>query len=67
MYLLGVPLPPELDGRVLEEIIDPDYVAAHPIDRETVSPASETLSEPTDYSDVEAEQIESRLQDLGYL
>jgi len=31
LFLLGVPVPRSLEGKVLTEIFDPDYIGAHPV------------------------------------
>jgi predicted AlkP superfamily phosphohydrolase/phosphomutase len=67
LYLLDLPIPRDLDGRVLEEAIDPAYLAAHPprftstgIERrEAAAPSMETL--PGD------EEILDELRALGYI
>jgi predicted AlkP superfamily phosphohydrolase/phosphomutase len=64
VHLLGVPLPDDLDGRVLVQALEPDYVAAHPVRtavREGGAGERVTLS-----SDDEGE-MRKFLQGLGYV
>jgi len=62
LHLLGLPVPADMDGRVLEEI----FPEAPPVRYEEVDNrrAMETAME---YSAQEAELIEQRLKGLGYV
>lgn len=64
LYLLDLPVPKDMDGRVLTEIIEPDYLAKHPIAfaDTTVVPVSEV-----GYSPEEAESVREQLRALGYI
>jgi len=65
MYLLGLPIPRGIDGRVLEEVITPEYASKHPITfSEDLEPAQQAEIQ---YSAQEQAQIEERLKSLGYL
>jgi predicted AlkP superfamily phosphohydrolase/phosphomutase len=74
LHLLGVPVPGEMDGRVLAEILDP---ALSPIDlpvrasamAATPAHAHVTSSAPGDsvYTAEEDAEIQRRLEELGYL
>ncbi len=64
LHLLGAPLPDDLDGRVIEDALDPVWVAAHPVTsaaRRGGGDGPESLSE-----DDEAE-MRKFLQGLGYV
>lgn len=68
LFLLDVPLPPDLDGKVLVEALSQDFLEAHPIrqeDEETAVPAREV--EEATFSPEDAEQIRQRLEGLGYI
>ncbi len=60
---LGLPIPSQMDGSVLQEMFDktvqPEYK------NETEAPSSET--KPHSYSEGDVNRIERRLRDLGYL
>lgn len=65
LHLVGLPIPDNMDGRVIEEVLDPAIVNW---------PVSITRSEQPDrhesasvYDDAEQGMIEERLRDLGYL
>jgi predicted AlkP superfamily phosphohydrolase/phosphomutase len=66
LHLLGVPVPGDMDGRVLTEILDTTVVPP-PIPRE--APAREVTPEPVavGYSAEDEAQVQRRLSDLGYL
>ncbi len=65
LYLMGIDIPYKMDGRVLEEIIKPEYLYAYPpkyVEEEMVSPIEEVSVETS-----EDEQIKEHLRRLGYL
>jgi len=64
LYECSVPVPDDMDGRILTEIFDDQYVKANPL--QVMKPEDTGVSEYT-YSDEETEKVEKRLKDLGYL
>jgi predicted AlkP superfamily phosphohydrolase/phosphomutase len=65
LYLLGVPVPSSLEGRLLTEALDPGPLASRP-------PSSSDDTEPwlapvEDYRPEEAAAVRKRLRELGYL
>lgn len=69
LYLAGIPVPDDMDGRVLREIFDEGYLKQHPIlfsshEREELIT---DLRPGHGYASDEAREIEKRLSDLGYL
>lgn len=64
MHMLGEPVPPVMDGRVLEQIFTTSEEVAYS-DGEGQLPALEAAE--ADFSDDEALQLEERLRSLGYL
>ncbi|CAN5833640.1 alkaline phosphatase family protein [soil metagenome] len=66
LHLLGVPVPDDFDGQVLDEALDP---SRSPILVETPSPlpANGPKAPPPSYSEEEEAAIQQRLADLGYL
>lgn len=66
LHLLGVPVPADMDGRVLVEILNPDVV---PLPGERESADATTNREPVSvaYTAEEDAAIQQRLADLGYL
>lgn len=68
LYLLGAPIPTEMDGRVLLEGFDPAYQASHPVHYQQGSlPAQVSDRSAAIYTMAEAEKIQARLKDLGYI
>jgi predicted AlkP superfamily phosphohydrolase/phosphomutase len=66
LHVAGLPVPSDLDGRVLTEVLDPSWLDANPI--QTGSPAGVEAAEDIDgYSAEEADQVEEQLRALGYL
>ncbi len=65
LYLMKLPVLDQMDGRVLEEIIDPNYLKANPISTTKVDIRKERM----DYSlsEEEDEHVRDHLKDLGYL
>ena len=66
LHLCGLPIPADMDGRVLAEAISESYMSAHPV---TILPPENTGGElaSTDYSEEEAQAIEERLKGMGYI
>jgi predicted AlkP superfamily phosphohydrolase/phosphomutase len=68
LHLLGVPVPGDMDGRVLTEILDPAF-APVPAAVSNGAGATPGAEEPVTvaYTEEEDEAIQQRLADLGYL
>jgi predicted AlkP superfamily phosphohydrolase/phosphomutase len=66
LHLLDVPVPEDMDGKVLASAFQPDFLAAKPVRSGAASGTSAT-DRPSGYSDEEAAKVEERLQALGYL
>jgi predicted AlkP superfamily phosphohydrolase/phosphomutase len=68
LYLMGLPVPSSMDGRVLVEALDPDFVAARPPEHGGGAPAAPVApARNGTYTEEEAGIIEQRLAELGYL
>lgn len=65
LYALGLPIPPDMDGRVLTEAFTSDFVNQTALNYDTEN-AIRTDFGGT-YSDDEEEQVIQRLADLGYV
>lgn len=69
LYLLGVAIPEDMDGRVIEEAIEPHYIARHKI--EYTEPTSrlkeDPLKEAVAFSKEDMEKVRKQLEGLGYL
>lgn len=65
LYLAGLAVPEDMDGRVLEEIFDPDHFRRNP--PRTGGRTREGSEEDFAYSNDEAKGVEERLKGLGYI
>lgn len=66
LYSLGMPVPDDMDGKVLIDIFTGDFVAAHSV-QYTKAPYSEIgKGEDAAYSAEEADLMSQKLKDLGY-
>jgi predicted AlkP superfamily phosphohydrolase/phosphomutase len=66
LYLMGESVPTDMDGRVLAELVEPEFLKQNPI--RYVEPGGDTaLPGKRGYSDQEAERIKRQLEGLGYL
>ena len=65
LHLLDQPVVDDMDGRVLEEILDPAFAAAHPVRTVAASGGHEAAS--ADLTADESNEIKERLRELGYL
>lgn len=65
-HLLGVPVPDDMDGRVLTCALQPDWLARHPVAYQTVEPDIDE-GRVCDYSAGERVELKERLRALGYL
>lgn len=72
LYLMGETIPDDMDGRVLLEALDDDFVVDHPPRYEAIDTSGQG-GEPSDdssrmtFTDDESELIAQRLQALGYI
>jgi len=66
LYLLGQPVPKSMDGRVLTEALDEQYVSSFPV---VYAEDLQDQHGPTDgsYSEEESQAVSDRLRGLGYL
>ncbi|MBX3014543.1 MAG: alkaline phosphatase family protein [Caldilineaceae bacterium] len=67
LYALGLPIPSDLDGKVLVDGFLPDRLAAQPIAIQEAELALPRSEKETTYSSAEVDQVAKRLRDLGYL
>ena len=68
LYLLGLPVPEDMDGRVLKDVFLPEYLQQNPIKSEKLPGEDEiTGSTPEVYDKEESKKIAERLKNLGYI
>lgn len=65
LYHFGLPIPKDMDGKVLTALFEEKYVARHPIQYSL--PDETATSRETDYSAQDEAEIEERLRGLGYV
>ncbi|MCF6153680.1 MAG: hypothetical protein E3K36_00195 [Candidatus Brocadia sp.] len=65
LYCLGIPVPEDMDGRVLNEVFTQEYLGNNPV---THSPAAEIKIKRGEgvFDEEESEKIRRSLRDLGY-
>ena len=66
LHLYNVPIPSDFDGRVLSELIAPDFTEAHPL-RFQSGDGVDNESIASGYSHEESEEIANHLRMLGYI
>jgi predicted AlkP superfamily phosphohydrolase/phosphomutase len=68
LYLLGLRIPSDMDGRVLTGIFEEEYLSSHSVEYDTDIRKDIDISEPGEsYSDEEKNILASRLRELGYM
>jgi hypothetical protein len=67
---MGLPIPSDMDGQVLTQLFDHEYVSEHPVQYQRWDTEWGTGAQPsldTGLSEQESAEIRKRLEDLGYL
>jgi predicted AlkP superfamily phosphohydrolase/phosphomutase len=68
LHLVGLPIPADMDGKVLTQLFTDDYLASHPVcHTEGGRGEVEHTASLSDYSAEEEAAIKERLQGLGYI
>lgn len=68
LYLMGQPIPDDMDGRPLLEALDPDFVARRAPEFVPADEGARGIStEDHAFTDAESQLIRQRLQALGYI
>jgi predicted AlkP superfamily phosphohydrolase/phosphomutase len=65
LYLMGLPVQSDMDGRVLEEAIAETHLEGNPV--ETAQATVDLGLDDFEYSDEDRGQIEARLKEMGYM
>ncbi len=66
LHLLDVPVPEDMDGKVLTSLFHPDFLSAHAV-RAGAASGTSGADRRSGYTDEESAKVEERLQALGYL
>jgi predicted AlkP superfamily phosphohydrolase/phosphomutase len=69
LYLMGLPIPGDMDGKPLFDALDPDFVSRNPphYEQNGTPTATAPQEQETVFSEAEAEMIAKRLQSMGYI
>ena len=67
LYLAGQKIPSDMDGRVLLDWFEPEFVAKNPVVYDQVQVEGETGGPGSTYSAEDAALVEERLKALGYI
>ncbi|MHC4474162.1 MAG: alkaline phosphatase family protein [Planctomycetota bacterium] len=67
LYVMGLPVPTDMDGKALETAFDEEFLSNNPIRHKGLEVSYEPKEEIAAYSPEEEEAIRQRLGDLGYL
>jgi len=65
LYLLDLPIPEDMDGKVLLDCLDDDLTSARPV--RYTAPSDKETEVGGGYSEEEKEELRKRLRGLGYL
>ncbi len=65
LYAMGLPVPPQMDGRVLQDLFAPDFLAQQEIQYSYWQ--GETTVDWTYYSEEEEQRVLEKLRRLGYV
>lgn len=68
LHLAGLCVPAEMDGKVLTQLFEEDYLLSHPVRySDRITPDAPVAAPPQDYSQEEEDAIRERLRGLGYI
>ncbi|MGH8659860.1 MAG: alkaline phosphatase family protein [Gammaproteobacteria bacterium] len=68
LYLLDLPLPADMDGKVLTQMLREEYLSSHPLCYASETGSGENISnQGPGYSPEDEKAIKARLQGLGYI
>jgi hypothetical protein len=66
LYMMGLPIPEDMDGKMLNDIFESEYNKKDEVVTESVVSDRKKISDGG-YSESESKKIEERLRKLGYL
>jgi predicted AlkP superfamily phosphohydrolase/phosphomutase len=67
LYMLGIPIPKDWDGSVLQNIFEPSYLEQNQVQYSDTEEKSEREEAESPYSEKEKKEMKQRLKDLGYM
>jgi hypothetical protein len=67
LHLLGLEIPPDVDGQVLTQMLTPEYMLEHPVRMGEMPARRESVEVEGAYTSEQEEEIRKQLRQLGYL
>lgn len=67
LYLMGCPVPDDMDGKVMTGVFRDDYLSLNPVKYSGPEDGDQDDAKTEAYSDAETEKVKERLKALGYL
>jgi predicted AlkP superfamily phosphohydrolase/phosphomutase len=67
LYQMGVPIPEDMDGKILDEIFTKDYLDSNQPVYVVPSASTSQCENMNTYSESESQEVAERLRNLGYL
>jgi len=67
LYMLGLPIPSDMDGKILFGMFDEDFVKKNAPQQMGCSSEESKIGDTVVYTDKESKDIEERLRGLGYI
>ncbi|NIN63952.1 MAG: hypothetical protein GTO63_04390, partial [Anaerolineae bacterium] len=67
LHLMGMPVPGDMDGRVLTSMFTQSFLDQHPVTYDRSGTDRDAGSDQAPYTEKEAQAVRKRLEDLGYL
>lgn len=67
LYLMGTPIPDDMDGRVITEAINPSYLKDNPLNYSEGDKSHTSVRQQAGYTESEEKQVEETLKSLGYI
>ncbi|MCS6805517.1 MAG: alkaline phosphatase family protein [Acidobacteriota bacterium] len=66
LYSMGLSIPTDIDGQLIAELFEPQYLCAHP-PRYQQAVSSQAQRQSVEFTPEEQAEVEARLRSLGYL
>lgn len=67
LYLMGLPIPEDMDGKILTDAIEDSFIARHPVCYTEASQEGPVSERGPAYSSAEEEKVKETLRGLGYI
>lgn len=67
LFIMGVPIPDDRDGRVITDIFESDFLSKNPPQYSSTKPRDERSGQPEALTSEQEESVAERLRSLGYI